>query len=256
MKLGRTKPLLLRYDRRTDSCLLLAGFVADNIRAVVDLKDTVNRLFNARARWTNVLDEGHRLASRLQLEHHPWAAKAVLRTLALNDFWIACPQPRKDYYLEHLKFHSIAPRRGDTNQGAERDLVRLAQREFSFQEGGVSHVLEHNKTTELAGILSWLDKYATGLFGSLVVVNSSNMALAVTCRGRVALVPSMSQAGDDTVILDGGFYPFILRHVESRRGYQLLGPSFVDGLMDGGAQAAASGPQSGSISERREFCLS
>jgi len=69
--------------------------------------------------------------------------------------------------------------------------------------------------------------------------------LAVTTKGRIALVPGQAEPGDQICIFLGARTPFVLQSTISgendvdaasttdHQNYSMLGPAFVDGIMKG-----------------------
>lgn len=55
--------------------------------------------------------------------------------------------------------------------------------------------------------------------------------LAWTASGSLALVPAKSEPGDMLFFLGGGDMPFVLRPAGG--AFQLLGPTYLDGYMNG-----------------------
>ena len=52
-------------------------------------------------------------------------------------------------------------------------------------------------------------------------------------RGYVGIVPDAAREGDLVCVFYGGCVPFILREVEGRGCYRLIGEAYVYGLMEG-----------------------
>ncbi|GAP87007.1 putative heterokaryon incompatibility protein [Rosellinia necatrix] len=59
--------------------------------------------------------------------------------------------------------------------------------------------------------------------------------LARTEKGYLAMVPSQSAIGDRISVFQGGKMPFVIRAAPYKNGYQLIGPSYVHGIMYGEA---------------------
>ena len=59
------------------------------------------------------------------------------------------------------------------------------------------------------------------------------IALCISKKGYLGLVPSEAQSGDKVVLLSGGSLPFILRPVVNH--FQLIGGCYMHGYMKGGA---------------------
>ncbi|KAJ2984495.1 hypothetical protein NUW58_g6029 [Xylaria curta] len=59
--------------------------------------------------------------------------------------------------------------------------------------------------------------------------------LARTKKGYLALVPRHSIVGDEILLLRGGSVPFVVRATPHENGYNLIGPSYVHGIMNGEA---------------------
>lgn len=66
----------------------------------------------------------------------------------------------------------------------------------------------------------------------LAVVSLIDRALAITLKGKLALVPSTTRAGDVLAIVDCPF-PIVLR--QKRQGYEYIGECYLHGFMDGQA---------------------
>ncbi|EPE28819.1 Heterokaryon incompatibility protein, putative [Glarea lozoyensis ATCC 20868] len=73
-------------------------------------------------------------------------------------------------------------------------------------------------------------------------LTSAGRRFAITEKGYMALVPPLSQAGDKVCILFNMDVPFILRQVSESTpmDYQIVGESYVHGIMDGEACRAGS----------------
>ncbi|KAI1748690.1 heterokaryon incompatibility protein-domain-containing protein [Xylaria castorea] len=64
--------------------------------------------------------------------------------------------------------------------------------------------------------------------------------LARTEKGYLAIVPSQSAVGDQILLFEGGKMPFVARSIPNKNGYELIGPSYVHGIMYGEAWDHAS----------------
>ncbi|KAF1996530.1 HET-domain-containing protein [Amniculicola lignicola CBS 123094] len=64
-----------------------------------------------------------------------------------------------------------------------------------------------------------------------------NRRFAVTERGYFALVPRGAKAGDAVCVFEGGYVPFIVRLTGSGSDYELVGESYVHGIMQGQAMS-------------------
>lgn len=71
-----------------------------------------------------------------------------------------------------------------------------------------------------------------GIFESLKEHYCFRRKFFTTSTGGMGLGPRSMQIGD-LVILRGGSLPFILRKIDE--DYQLIGPAYVNGIMDGEA---------------------
>jgi len=63
-------------------------------------------------------------------------------------------------------------------------------------------------------------------------------AFAITETGYIALVPSVTKAGDKVIIFEGASVPYVLRPSPGDEGFLLVGDSYVQGVMYGEAQVS------------------
>jgi hypothetical protein len=60
-----------------------------------------------------------------------------------------------------------------------------------------------------------------------------NRCICVTEKGHLALVPLATQVGDRVSILHGSKVPLVLRQQPKERMYNVVGPDYVEGMMEG-----------------------
>jgi hypothetical protein len=72
-------------------------------------------------------------------------------------------------------------------------------------------------------------------FQQAVQVNTVARKFVVTDNGLIALAPSTSSNGDVIALLYGGKTPFVLRpkgrSTNMENGYELIGDTYIDGIM-------------------------
>ena len=74
-------------------------------------------------------------------------------------------------------------------------------------------------------------KYATFFEGAASII--SGRVLCLISGGLFGMLPNDAVKGDIIAVLQGGRTPFAVRHVAGSEEYQLVGPCYVHGIMDG-----------------------
>lgn len=258
---GATEVVLGRPSSSIYSTELeLFGIQVGQIRDVIDLKEFIHRIEQPDFRWSMIDKWLGQVARALRSsQNYSWTNEsvktAIVRTLLANDLCVGCPQPRLRYDNEAEKLHhsfyrtggvSVADSGMETMSGAEqcgynkdpswsgKDLLALAQQNFVF---GSDTSRKQSKTSKEAAVVRWLEPLIMDMFIRRLESNATDRRLAITRDGQICLVPHVTQRGDAVCVLLGGFYPFILRGGGPGK-YNLLGPAFVHGLMDGWAVKA------------------
>lgn len=135
--------------------------------------------------------------------------------------------PNQTYSSKMERFHISLQR--ETGRGRIR---------YTFQRGAVAHFLDESSGRAWPG---QEHEEAQADERSLTEEVTRNRKFCITELGRMGLVPESTEAGDRMVVLFGMQTPAVLRPLApvSVEGgpacYQLLGESFVHGLMDGEA---------------------
>jgi Heterokaryon incompatibility protein (HET) len=95
--------------------------------------------------------------------------------------------------------------------------------------------IEGLSSSEASFIIHWIQNVQE--YFEAMCFSCSGRKFAITEKGCMALVPPFSQVGDEVCVLSNMDVPLILRQVpdSSSRKYQLVGKSYVHGIMDGQA---------------------
>lgn len=242
-----------------DSTLGLFGVHSDTVAKVFSLQSFLQRLgaessSRLGTRWSDVHNESKRLAIEVQghggrVHDEEDLASAILRTLVVNDFWTLSTDPMQEYETDAKKLYSNYQAswginlNGQASDGAgshdccaeqtQDDLVEKARRNFQFtsptQEATAADAVDGMDiavTYDLYKDLKWKLK---------------DMQLAVSTKGRLALVPHIAGPKDKICVLLGGYFPLVLRScpgtVQSRKNgvYRLMGPAYMRELAGGQA---------------------
>ena len=156
-----------------------------------------------------------------------WHDKLMDVVYSLTDIMTA---PNQVYSSRIESYHDLFQR--------ERSRGRI---EYTFRRGAVAHFLDESSDC------AWLGQEqdeAQAEERSLIEEVTQDRKFCITESGRMGLVPTSTEAGDRIVILFGIQTPAVLRTLASvsvdnhSACYQLLGESFMQGLMDGEATHA------------------
>jgi hypothetical protein len=74
---------------------------------------------------------------------------------------------------------------------------------------------------------------SAGLFKTQTFTVSRQRRFGVTDTGYMGLLPSCTEVGDEVHILSGVSIPFVLRRVVGDQRYQIVGDSYIHGVMEG-----------------------
>lgn len=94
---------------------------------------------------------------------------------------------------------------------------------------------EGKGTYRLLSLLGYI-KSTWSDYGEFVdyTTHTEDRRLGTTTNGHLALLPKLTEIGDELVILKGGRFPVVLRRRDDG-SMQFIGEAYVQGIMDGGA---------------------
>lgn len=257
---GETTARLAPQSCEDDRTLGLYGIHVGTIARVFCLEGFLQRMAGEpgtrwRTRWSNICDEGGRLAQELQntgvhVSGEEDLGSAILRTLVINDFWTLSHNQWQDYATETTRLYSQYLAWTDTDAahqasgGAEingleyqltyDDFIKFGRRNFQLSNSG-------QPLEEGAPAPDSMDKAVAYDFYKNLKGKLKDMQLAVTTNGRLALVPHIAGLADKICVLLGGYFPLVLRSCdgadasEKRAAYRLMGPAFMRELVGGQA---------------------
>lgn len=162
------------------------------------------------------LEEWALCSTRLRYQSNLHVAEALARTLVHDLMSLK----------ENASVHSVSKR-------WPRDDLLLAYRpwhsplEIQKRAESLCSKLDENGIT-LEAATECNSKYRENLPGSV-----RGHRVAVLDDGSLALCPSSTMKGDMMVVFPGVEMPFVLRQRPRDDRYQMVGPAFVDGIMDG-----------------------
>ena len=237
------EPSYARFDL-SNSKIIVQGLVIDRIKSVSRKSGPYDD--GCHSEWTSMVSKLNALNVVLAEAHwHTWRRTLVAdcsksrSTFLSNPTWhdhllngvhgltdfMTAPNQMNSSKME--KFHMLV----------EREIGRGRIR-YTFRRGAVAHLLD--EASDRAWAEQELDEAQTEE-RALIEEVTRNRKFGITELGRMGLVPASTEAGDSIVVLFGMQTPVVLRtlapvSIDAHPAcYQLLGETFVHGLMDGEA---------------------